>query len=206
MSLVRFSVAPHETLVDSLYGGLLYLCHVVTSVSLDLFRHESFQRLSACSPTPPGFSCHVVHFVLRKRFRRYRACFQGRFVPRKRFNLHRTCVQPCSLYIIPVTFSIDQVPCVLKRFPRTPGRNFVMSCVNRAFLLTGKILTRWGGRIETSLCPLMRPAGVEPLEVRFAHPVRLAPATHSQGHGRPCLQRLHLRRAFLPRVFILCGA
>ena len=24
-------------------------------------------------------------------------------------------------------------------------------------------------------------AGVEPLEVRFAHPVRLSPATHSQG-------------------------
>ena len=37
MSLVRFSVAPHETLVDSLYGGLLYLCHVVV-VPLDLFR------------------------------------------------------------------------------------------------------------------------------------------------------------------------
>ena len=26
-----------------------------------------------------------------------------------------------------------------------------------------------------------RPAGVAPLEVRFAHPVRLPPATHSQG-------------------------
>ena len=39
-------------------------------------------------------------------------------------------------------------------------------------------------------------AEVEPLEVRFAHPVRLSPATHSQGHGRPCLQRLHLRRGF----------
>ena len=46
------------------------------------------------------------------------------------------------------------------------------------------------------------PAEVEPLEVRFAHPVRLSPATHSQGHGRPCLQRLHLRRGFsLHRVF-----
>ena len=41
------------------------------------------------------------------------------------------------------------------------------------------------------------PAEVEPLEVRFAHPVRLSPATHSQGHGRPCLQRLHLRRGFI---------
>ena len=39
----------------------------------------------------------------------------------------------------------------------------------------------------------MRPGGggVEPLEVRFAHPVRLSPDTHSQGHGRPCLQRSH---------------
>ena len=35
-----------------------------------------------------------------------------------------------------------------------------------------------------------------PLEVRFAHPVRLPPATHSQGHGRPCLQRSHPRRGF----------
>ena len=41
------------------------------------------------------------------------------------------------------------------------------------------------------------PAEMEPLEVRFAHPVRLSPATHSQGHGRPCLQRLHLRRGFI---------
>ena len=40
------------------------------------------------------------------------------------------------------------------------------------------------------------PVGVGPLEVRFAHPVRLSPATHSQGHGRPCLQRLHPRRGF----------
>ena len=38
---------------------------------------------------------------------------------------------------------------------------------------------------------------VAPLEVRFAHPVRLPPDTHSQGHGRPCLQRLHLRRGFI---------
>ena len=40
------------------------------------------------------------------------------------------------------------------------------------------------------------PAGVGPLEVRFAHPVRLSPDTHSQGHGRPCLQRSHPRRGF----------
>ena len=38
--------------------------------------------------------------------------------------------------------------------------------------------------------------GVGPLEVRFAHPVRLSPDTHSQGHGRPCLQRLHPRQGF----------
>ena len=34
-------------------------------------------------------------------------------------------------------------------------------------------------------------AGVVPLEVRCAHPVRLSPDTHSQGHGRPCLQLHH---------------
>ena len=44
------------------------------------------------------------------------------------------------------------------------------------------------------------PAGVGPLEVRFAHPVRLSPATHSQGHGRPCLQRSHHRRGFCCHV------
>ena len=47
------------------------------------------------------------------------------------------------------------------------------------------------------MSPLRRaPAGVGPLEVRFAHPVRLSPATHSQGHGRPCLQRPHPSRGF----------
>ena len=55
-----------------------------------------------------------------------------------------------------------------------------------------------------------RPA-VAPLEVRFAHPVRLPPDTHSQGHGRPCLQRLHLRRGFslhmvFPGVFSVTRA
>ena len=44
---------------------------------------------------------------------------------------------------------------------------------------------------------LARPGGgVAPLEVRCAHPVRLPPATHSQGHGRPCLQSRHFRRGF----------
>ena len=47
---------------------------------------------------------------------------------------------------------------------------------------------------------LRAPAGVKPLEVRCAHPVRLSPATHSQGHGRPCLQRLHPRQGFCDRV------
>ena len=42
------------------------------------------------------------------------------------------------------------------------------------------------------------PAGVVPLEVRCAHPVRLSPDTHSQGHGRPCLQRHHPRRGSPP--------
>ena len=45
-----------------------------------------------------------------------------------------------------------------------------------------------------------RPGGVKPLEVRCAHPVRLSPATHSQGHGRPCLQRSHHRRGFCCHV------
>ena len=47
---------------------------------------------------------------------------------------------------------------------------------------------------------LRAPAGVKPLEVRFAHPVRLSHATHSQGHGRPCLQRLHPRQGFCRHV------
>ena len=62
------------------------------------------------------------------------------------------------------------------------------------------------GCIKTSLCLLTRPAGVEPLEVRFAHPVRLSPDTHSQGHGRPCLQRLHPRRAFPATWFNFCDS
>ena len=62
------------------------------------------------------------------------------------------------------------------------------------------------GCIKTSLRLLTRPAGVEPLEVRFAHPVRLSPDTHSQGHGRPCLQRLHPRRAFPATWFIFCDS
>ena len=62
------------------------------------------------------------------------------------------------------------------------------------------------GFIKTSLRLLTSPAGVEPLEVRFAHPVRLAPDTHSQGHGRPCLQRLHPRRAFPATWFIFCDS
>ena len=62
------------------------------------------------------------------------------------------------------------------------------------------------GCIKTSLRLLTNPAGVEPLEVRFAHPVRLAPDTHSQGHGRPCLQRLHPRRAFPATWIIFCDS
>ena len=62
------------------------------------------------------------------------------------------------------------------------------------------------GCIKTSLCLLTSPAGVEPLEVRFAHPVRLSPDSHSQGHGRPCLQRLHSRRARPATWFIFCDS
>ena len=128
--------------------------------------------------------------------------------------LYRENVLTCTKCVCPALFPLHH-PCYVFHWP-SPVRtktfsayhvaNFVMSCVNRAFLLTGKIFKRWVGCVETSLCPLERPAGVGSLEVRFAHPVRLAPATHSQGHGRPCLQRLHPRWAFLPRVFILCGA
>ncbi len=81
-----------------------------------------------------------------------------------------------------------------------------MTCANRAFLLTGKNSHDRVGYIKTSLRLLTSPTGVEPLEVRFAHPVRLAPATHSQGHGRPCLQRLHPRRAFPATWFIFCDS
>ena len=88
------------------------------------------------------------------------------FVPRKRFNPYRMCLWRCFVRE--------------KRF-RWYGKQFLRERFSRV----------WGGCIKTPLCPLMRPAGVGPLEVRFAHPVRLAPATHSQGHGRPCLQRLH---------------
>ena len=63
------------------------------------------------------------------------------------------------------------------------------------------------GCIKTSLRLLTSPAGVEPLEVRFAHPVRLSPDTHSQGHGRPCLQRLHPPRRACPATwFIFCDS
>ena len=56
------------------------------------------------------------------------------------------------------------------------------------------------------------PAEVDPLEVRFAHPLRLPPDTPSQGHGRPSHQRLHLRRGFslhmvFPGVFsVTCAS
>ena len=116
MSLVRFSVAPHETLVDAFYGGLLCLCHVVVFVPLDLFRHESFPRLSACSPTPPGFSCHVVHFVPRKRFKWYGACFHGRFVPRKRFKWYRVFFR--MRFVPRKRFNLHQM-CVSSPVPST---------------------------------------------------------------------------------------
>ena len=60
----------------------------------------------------------------------------------------------------------------------------------------GKMLREYFSRANAGCALSHAPAEVEPLEVRFAHPVRLSPATHSQGHGRPCLQRLHLRRGF----------
>ena len=44
-----------------------------------------------------------------------------------------------------------------------------------------------------------RPGGGGVLEVRFAHPVRLSPDTHSQGHGQPCLQNPATARACLAK-------
>ena len=46
-------------------------------------------------------------------------------------------------------------------------------------------------------CDKGRPGGGGALEVRFAHPVRLSPDTHSQGHGRPCLHDPATARACL---------
>ena len=46
-------------------------------------------------------------------------------------------------------------------------------------------------------CDKGRPGGGGALEVRLAHPVRLSPDTHSQGHGRPCLQGPATARACL---------
>ena len=46
-------------------------------------------------------------------------------------------------------------------------------------------------------CDKGRPGGGGALEVRFAHPVRLSPDTHSQGHGRPCLHDPAAARACL---------
>ena len=87
-----------------------------------------------------------------------------------------------------------------------PDYEDAMTCVNRAFFTHGKNSHDGVGCIKTSLRLLTSPAGVEPLEVRFAHPVRLSPDTHSQGHGRPCLQRLHPRRAFPATWFIFCDS
>ena len=59
---------------------------------------------------------------------------------------------------------------------------------SRRWTLTTGAFWQWFGRA---------PARVEPLEVRFAHPVRLSPDTHSQGHGRPCLHDPATARACL---------
>ena len=39
----------------------------------------------------------------------------------------------------------------------------------------------------------------------FAHPVRLPPDTHSQGHGRPCLRRPHHRPGFHETGILAAG-
>ena len=128
--------------------------------------------------------------------------------------LYRENVLTCTKCVCPALFPLHH-PCYVSLRPcpvrtKTFFTHHVAKyrhVVRKSCVFThGKNSHEGGGRIETSLCPLERTVGMEPLEVRCAHPVRLAPATHSQGHGRPCLQRLHPRRAFLPRVFILCGA
>ena len=62
----------------------------------------------------------------------------------------------------------------------------------------GRVPTACSGGNHGDVCVDLgrAPAGVKPLEVRCAHPVRLSPATYSQGHGRPCLQRSRPSRGF----------
>ena len=78
----------------------------------------------------------------------------------------------------------------------------------------GRVPTACSGGNRGDVCVDLgrAPAWVKPLEVRCAHPVRLAPATHSQGHGRPCLQRSHPSQGFsvtwslLMVIFLQCNS
>ena len=47
----------------------------------------------------------------------------------------------------------------------------------------GKMLREYFSRANAGSAFSRAPAEVVPLEVRFAHPVRLSPATHSQGEA-----------------------
>ena len=122
MSLVRFSVAPHETLVDAFYGGLLYLCHVVVFVPLDLFRHESFPRLSACSPTPPGF--FATWFIL------YRENVLDGTEGAFRDVLCRENVLTCTKRVCPALFPLHH-PCYVSLRP-CPVRTKTFSAHHRS--------------------------------------------------------------------------
>ena len=87
-----------------------------------------------------------------------------------------------------------RISCGLKRFLRTTGQKNSHDVRGKRFSThaeTGRELFHIQNTKQA-------PAGVVPLEVRCAHPVRLSPDTHSQGHGRPCLQRHHPRRGSPP--------
>ena len=62
-----------------------------------------------------------------------------------------------------------------------------------------------GGASGSSVIFLHARSVVGPPEVRFAHPVRLPPDTHSQGHGRPCLRRPHHRPGFYETGILAAG-
>jgi|GEM_PF-7064492 len=102
-------------------------------------------------------------------------------------------------HVLPTRFTIStisrqtvktRISCSLKRFPRTTGQKTVTTCAENVLARTLKLV------VPDFSMSKQAPAGVMPLEVRFAHPVRLSPDTHSQGHGRPCPQRHHPRRGF----------
>ena len=128
--------------------------------------------------------------------------------------MYRENVLTCTKCVCPALFPLHHPcyvslrPCLVrtKTFSAHHVAKFRHDVRESGVYTHGKNSHDGVGCIKTSLRLLTSPAGVEPLEVRFAHPVRLAPDTHSQGHGRPCLQRLHPRRAFPATWFIFCDS